>query len=45
MRDIWNMYHAYSGTLGSVGRTVFGATAHYLRLWDTVTAGGIPNDP
>jgi glycosyltransferase involved in cell wall biosynthesis len=41
MRYIWNMYHAYNGTLGRVGKTVFGVASHYLRLWDSVTASRV----
>jgi glycosyltransferase involved in cell wall biosynthesis len=41
MRYIWNMYQSYNATLGRVGKAVFGTAAHYLRLWDTVTAGRV----
>ena len=41
MRYIWNMYHDYNGGLGRAGKSIFGMTAHYLRLWDAVTANRV----
>jgi glycosyltransferase involved in cell wall biosynthesis len=41
MRYIWNMYHDYNGGLGRTGKTVFGLSAHYLRIWDAVTANRV----
>src|SRR5262249_21323200 len=40
MRYLWDFYHGYKGgrTMGPVSRTVFAFAAHYLRLWDAVSA-------
>ncbi len=38
MRYIWDMYPAYRRTLGALGRSIFGLSAHYVRLWDIAAA-------
>jgi glycosyltransferase involved in cell wall biosynthesis len=38
MRYLWDQYHNYRKDLGSVSKTIFGATAHYVRSWDQMAA-------
>lgn len=38
MRYVWDMYHEYVGRAGRLVRTLFPAIAHWLRVWDRVTA-------
>ncbi len=41
MRYLWDMYHDYRRNMGPVMRTVFSATAHYLRMWDLASAARV----
>ena len=43
MRYIWNFYQEYkdSSGLGPVRKTIFGLTAHYVRLWDYASAARV----
>jgi glycosyltransferase involved in cell wall biosynthesis len=41
MRYLWDMYHDYRRNMGPVARTVFSATAHYLRMWDLASAARV----
>lgn len=38
MRYVWDMYHEYVGRAGLLVRTLFPAIAHWLRVWDRVSA-------
>lgn len=38
MRYVWDMYHEYVGRAGRLVRTLFPAIAHWLRVWDRVSA-------
>jgi glycosyltransferase involved in cell wall biosynthesis len=41
MRYIWNMYHEYQAGAGALTRLAMPIFAHYLRLWDAVSAGRV----
>lgn len=41
MRYIWDMYPEYRRSMDAVVRTIFSATAHYIRMWDYATAGRV----
>lgn len=38
MRYVWDMYHEYLGGAGRVIRTLFPFVAHWLRVWDRLSA-------
>ena len=38
MRYLWDMYHEYCGSAGRVVRTLFPFVAHWLRVWDRLSA-------
>lgn len=38
MRYVWDMYHEYVGRAGRLVQTLFPAIAHWLRVWDRVSA-------
>lgn len=38
MRYIWNMYHDYRESAGSVKKALMGPIAHYVRNWDAISA-------
>ena len=41
MRYIWDMYPEYRRGMGPVVGTVFALAAHYMRIWDYVSAGRV----
>jgi glycosyltransferase involved in cell wall biosynthesis len=41
MRYVWNMYHEYRATTGRLTRLAMTPLAHYLRLWDSVSANRV----
>lgn len=41
MRYLWNMFHDYRGEAGRVTRLMMPPLAHYLRLWDTISASRV----
>jgi glycosyltransferase involved in cell wall biosynthesis len=41
MRYLWNMFHDYRRQSGVLTRLAMPPLAHYLRLWDTVSAGRV----
>jgi glycosyltransferase involved in cell wall biosynthesis len=41
MRYLWNMFHDYRRQSGLVTRLVMPPLAHYLRMWDTVSASRV----
>jgi glycosyltransferase involved in cell wall biosynthesis len=41
MRYLWDMYPAYRQSMGPVLRTIFSATAHYVRMWDLSSAARV----
>jgi len=41
MRYLWDMFHSYRKSMNPVVRTIFSATAHYLRAWDLATANRV----
>jgi len=43
MRYVWDMYHQYRAGkgMGLVSRSIFGLTAHYMRLWDFSAAARV----
>lgn len=41
MRYLWNMFHDYRRQSGALTRLAMPPLAHYLRLWDTVSAGRV----
>jgi glycosyltransferase involved in cell wall biosynthesis len=41
MRYLWNMFHDYRQQAGLLTRLVMPPLAHYLRLWDTVSASRV----
>lgn len=41
MRYLWNMFHDYRRDAGRLTRLVMPPLAHYLRLWDTVSASRV----
>jgi glycosyltransferase involved in cell wall biosynthesis len=41
MRYIWNMYHDYRERTGLVTRLLMPPAAHYVRNWDTLSAGRV----
>ncbi|MBM1175447.1 glycosyltransferase [Microvirga arabica] len=43
MRYIWNMYHEYRGSTGSLKRFGMPWLAHYLRIWDESSASRVDN--
>ena len=38
MRYVWDMYHEYLGGAGRLIRTLFPLVAHWLRVWDRLSA-------
>lgn len=38
MRYVWDMYHEYRSTAGRIVKTLFPFIAHYLRIWDRLSA-------
>jgi glycosyltransferase involved in cell wall biosynthesis len=40
MRYLWDFYHGYKNgrTMGAVSRPIFSLAAHYLRMWDALSA-------
>lgn len=38
MRYVWDMYHEYRATSGRLVRAVFPLIAHWLRMWDRLSA-------
>ncbi|MFW0755446.1 glycosyltransferase [Pseudomonas sp. H11T01] len=38
MRYVWDMYHEYRATAGRFVRTIFPLVAHWLRIWDRLSA-------
>ena len=38
MRYVWDMYHEYRSTAGRVVKALFPFIAHYLRIWDRLSA-------
>lgn len=38
MRYVWDMYHEYRATAGRIVKTLFPLIAHYLRVWDRLSA-------
>lgn len=38
MRYVWDMYHEYRSTAGRVVKALFPFIAHYLRMWDRLSA-------
>jgi glycosyltransferase involved in cell wall biosynthesis len=38
MRYLWDMFHEYRRSMNPVVRTMFSATAHYVRSWDLASA-------
>lgn len=38
MRYVWDMYHEYLGGAGRLIRTLFPMVAHWLRVWDRLSA-------
>jgi len=38
MRYVWDMYHEYLSTAGRVVRVLFPLVAHWLRVWDRLSA-------
>lgn len=38
MRYVWDMYHEYRKTAGRVIKSLFPFIAHYLRIWDRLSA-------
>lgn len=38
MRYVWNMFHDYRGTAGGLKRLLMLPAAHYIRLWDALSA-------
>jgi glycosyltransferase involved in cell wall biosynthesis len=41
MRYIWNMYHDYRDNAGRLTRMMMPAMAHYLRMWDAISAARV----
>lgn len=41
MRYIWNMYHEYRETTGTLTRAVMPLLAHYLRAWDVAAVARV----
>jgi glycosyltransferase involved in cell wall biosynthesis len=41
MRYIWDLYHESRKQMNPLTRTLFSATAHYMRLWDFSTAARV----
>jgi glycosyltransferase involved in cell wall biosynthesis len=41
MRYLWDMYHSYRSSLPFGARTLFSLAAHYLRVWDAVSAARV----
>ncbi len=41
MRYIWNMFHDYRERTGFISRLIIPFLAHYIRLWDAVSAGRV----
>jgi glycosyltransferase involved in cell wall biosynthesis len=41
MRYLWNMFHDYRDEAGILTRWVMPPVAHYLRVWDTVSASRV----
>jgi glycosyltransferase involved in cell wall biosynthesis len=41
MRYIWNMYHDYRQRVGLFKKMIMPPLAHYIRMWDTVTAARV----
>ncbi|MCA1392251.1 glycosyltransferase [Bradyrhizobium sp. IC3123] len=41
MRYIWNMFHDYRASAGSLARLAMPSLAHYLRLWDVASAARV----
>jgi glycosyltransferase involved in cell wall biosynthesis len=41
MRYIWNMYHDYRKSAGTVARFLMPPITHYLRMWDVTTASRV----
>ena len=38
MRYVWDMYHEYRSTAGRLIRSLFPFIAHYMRMWDRLSA-------
>ncbi|MBH2032238.1 MAG: glycosyltransferase [Pseudomonadales bacterium] len=38
MRYVWDMYHEYRATAGRIVKALFPFIAHYLRIWDRLSA-------
>ena len=41
MRYIWNMYHDYRNSAGSLARLMMPPLTHYLRMWDVTSAARV----
>ncbi|MGX1166153.1 glycosyltransferase involved in cell wall biosynthesis [Bradyrhizobium sp. USDA 372] len=41
MRYIWNMFHDYRASAGSLARLAMPSLSHYLRLWDVASAARV----
>jgi glycosyltransferase involved in cell wall biosynthesis len=43
MRYVWDMYHRYraENRMGTVSRSIFSLTAHYMRVWDVAAAARV----
>jgi glycosyltransferase involved in cell wall biosynthesis len=41
MRYIWNMYHDYRDSAGTLTRLLMPPLAHYLRMWDVTSAARV----
>lgn len=41
MRYIWDMYHEYLSSSGRIIRILFPLVAHYLRMWDYISASRV----
>jgi len=41
MRYLWDMFHDYRRAMNPVVRTIFSASAHYMRTWDLASAARV----
>jgi glycosyltransferase involved in cell wall biosynthesis len=41
MRYLWNMFHDYRERTGPIKRMLMPPVAHYLRMWDVISAGRV----
>jgi glycosyltransferase involved in cell wall biosynthesis len=41
MRYIWDMYGPYRASMGTITRAMFSTTAHYMRMWDVISASRV----